>query len=190
MHFKKSVALPLAVAIAMASFAGASAFAQTVETTASDPGSQGTFLNKRYHDNAVRRPLTVRRRVVRARGPVGAPVAAAGAVAGAAVAAPVAAASTLVGLPFQVIGTPFLGGGGPRKGGVTAVRYVNAGPETDKIDEGWGTPVPVDKSGPIYVVENGDPTISPLTFVGAPILAAGAIVQLPFRILGAGPGTL
>ena len=70
---------------------------------------------------------------------------------------------------------------------MTAVRYVNSGAETDKIDEGWAQPVPVDRSGPIYVVENGDPTISPLVFIGAPIAAAGSIAQLPFRVLGAPP---
>ena len=98
------------------------------------------------------------------------------------VTAPLNAASTVVGLPFQALGAVFPVGG-PRSGGVTAVRYVNAGPEEAKIDEGFATPVPVDKSGPIFVVQNGDPTISPLVFIGAPIAAAGTIAQTPFRIL-------
>ena len=43
--------------------------------------------------------------------------------------------------------------------------------------------MPVDRSGPIYVVQNGDPTVSPLTFIGAPIAAAGTLSTVPFKIL-------
>lgn len=181
-NFRKVALLPVAATMALAGSVGVSATANA-QVFEAPRSSQGTFLDKRYHDN-VRRPLTVRRRIVR-RAPavvVAAPAVAPGPV----VAAPIAAASTLVGLPFQVLGAAFPAGG-PRKGGVTAVRYVGAGAETTKIDEGWAEAVPVDKSGPIFVVENGDPTISPLTFVGAPIAAAGSIAQLPFRVLGAGP---
>ena len=176
----KAAVLPVAALMALAGFVGSNVSASA---QMSDPMMDKTHLSKRYHDNMVRRPLTVRRRmaapaVVAAPGPV--------------VAAPVAAASTLVALPFQVLGGVFPGGNGPRKGGVTAVRFAGSGAETDKIDEGWAQPIPVDRSGPIYVVENGDPTISPLTFIGAPIQAAGSIAQLPFRVLGAppAPGTL
>lgn len=170
-NLKTVAVLPVAAAIVLAGFVGTS-----VSASAQDAMMDKTHLSKRYHDN-LRRPLTVRRRVahpvvVAAPAPV--------------VAGPVTAASTIVGLPFQVLGGVFPAGSGPRKGGVTAVRYVNAGAETDKIDEGWAQPVPVDKSGPIFVVENGDPTISPLVFIGAPIQAAGSIAQLPFRVLGAG----
>jgi hypothetical protein len=103
------------------------------------------------------------------------------------VAAPLGVASTIVGLPFQVIGGITGYGAGPRSGGVTNVRYIGAGAETAKLDEGFVTPVPVDHSGPIYVVKNGDPTVNPLTFIGAPIAAAGQIAQTPFTLLGAGP---
>lgn len=101
---------------------------------------------------------------------------------GAVIAAPINAASTVVGLPFQALGAVFPVGG-PRAGGVTAVRYANSGAEEAKIDEGFATPVPVDKSGPIFVVQNGDPTISPLVFIGAPIAVAGTIAQTPFKLL-------
>ena len=179
-YLKTAAIVPI---VALAGFVGSIASASAQDATMMRRTDK-THLSKRYHDNMVRRPLTVRRRVA-------APVVAAGPAAPV-VAAPIAAASTVVALPFQVLGNVFPGGTGPRKGGVTAVRYVNAGAETDKIDEGWAQPVPVDKSGPIYVVENGDPTISPLVFIGAPIMAAGSIAQLPFRILGAPvvPGTL
>ncbi len=174
-YLKTAAIVPI---VALAGFVGGIASASAQDATMMRRVDK-THLSKRYHETMVRRPLTVRRRVA-------APVVAAAAT-GAAVAAPVAAASTIVSLPFQVLGGAFPGGAGPRKGGVTAVRYVNAGAETDKIDEGWAQPVPVDRSGPIYVVENGDPTISPLVFIGAPIAAAGSIAQLPFRILGAPP---
>lgn len=145
----------------------------------------------------ARRPLTVRRRPRGSEvtpytglrgphpGPVTAPTAPGVAAAPGAVVAPVSgAASTIVGLPFQALGGIFPAGG-PRKGGVTNVMYVGAGKEQSKIDEGWAEPVPVDMSGPIFVVENGDPTISPLSLIGAPIAAAGQIAQSPFKILGA-----
>lgn len=103
------------------------------------------------------------------------------------IAAPLGVASTIVGLPFTAIGGITGYGAGPRSGGVTDVRYAGAGPETAKLDEGFTTPVPVDRSGPIYVVKNGDPTVNPLSFIGAPIAAAGQIAQTPFQILGAAP---
>ncbi len=96
-----------------------------------------------------------------------APVAAAGVVANP-ITGVLGVGSTVVGLPFQVLGGIFPAGGAPRKGGVTAVRYVGTGAKQAEIDEGWTPAVPVDRSGPIYVVENGDPTISPITFIGRP----------------------
>ena len=72
-----------------------------------------------------------------------------------------------------------------RKGGVTSVRYVGTGAKQAEVDEGWTMAVPVDRSGPIYVVDNGDPTLSPVTLIGAPIRAVGTVAQLPFKIIGA-----
>lgn len=179
----KKVIVPAVTALALVGFIGTDvAFAQTAAGEA-----DATHLTKRY--NSTRRPLTVRR------APVAAPVAAAVAApvaAVTAVTAPVAgivspvtgAASTIVGLPFQALGSVFPAGG-PRAGGVTPVRYAGAGAEAAKIDEGWAQPVPVDKSGPIYVVANGDPTVSPMSIIGAPIAVAGQIVQTPFKIIGA-----
>ena len=126
---------------------------------------------------AKRRPLTVRRAVAPAPAVVAAPVAPA------VVAAPIGAASTIVAAPFTILGGIFPAGGA-RPGGVTDVRYVGAGAKQAEIDEGWTVPVPVDRSGPIYVVANGDPTVSPLTFIGYPIRAIGTVAQTPFRILG------
>ncbi|HEX4767106.1 MAG TPA: hypothetical protein VH414_12625 [Lichenihabitans sp.] len=159
-------------ALALAGLAG------TTIAASADPLQNEMPQYRRHHPAYHYRPLTVvrRRAPVVVAAPAAPVVAAPGVVTG--------AASTLVGLPFQVLGGIFPAPG-PRKGGVTEVRYENAGAETAKIDEGFAQPVPVDKSGPIYVVENGDPTISPLTFIGAPIRAAGTIAQTPFTILGA-----
>ena len=154
----------------------APAFAQS-QLTNGPEGAQPDSLGK-SKPHTKRRPLTVRR----ADAP--APVAAAAPAAPAVIAAPVGAASTLVGLPFQVLGGIFPAGGGARPGGVTDVRYAGAGAKQADIDEGWATPVPVDRSGPIYVVANGDPTISPLTFIGYPLRAVGTVAQTPFKILG------
>ena len=68
---------------------------------------------------------------------------------------------------------------------MTAVRYIGTGAKQAEIDEGWTMAVPVDRSGPIFVVENGDPTISPITFVGVPLRAVGTIAQTPFKVIGA-----
>ena len=130
---------------------------------------EATSIQKRYNT----RPLTVKKRMVAApAAPAPAPV------------GPFGAAGAVVAAPFTVLNTIFPVPGA-RVGGVTAVRYANAGAEQAKIDEGFATPVPVDRSGPIFVVQNGDPTVSPLTFIGAPIAAVGTLTQVPFHILGA-----
>ena len=198
MTFKKAAVVPAVAFVALAALVstGISASAQS-QLTNGDTGAQPNSLAFKPH-TAKRmrmskyRPLTVSRRrprpmVVAAPAPAPAPVA------GNIITAPVGAASTLVGLPFQVLGGVFPAGG-PRKGGVTAVRYANAGAEQNKIDEGWERPVPVDRSGPIFVVDNGDSMVSPVSFIGAPIQAAGTIAQVPFRIIqapfgGPAPGT-
>ena len=186
----KAALAPVAASFALMLAASAPASAQSTLTNGPDGMQPNTLRSNghtplRYHNVLNRRPLTVRR--------AGAPVVAAAA------AAPVAAAGvvanpvtgvlgvgqTVVGLPFQVLGGIFPAGGAPTKGGVTNVRYVGTGAKQAEIDEGWTQPVPVDRSGPIYVVENGDPTVSPITFIGQPIRAIGTVAQTPFRVIGA-----
>ena len=173
------VAASFALALAMAVSAPASAQSQL--TNGPDGGQPNSLAQKPHSTKMMRRPLTVRRATA-------APVVAA---APAAVANPISGAlgvgSTVVGLPFQVLGGIFPDDTGARKGGVTAVRYTGAGEKQAEIDEGWTQAVPVDRAGPIYVVENGDPTVSPFTFIGRPIRAVGTLAQTPFRILGGGP---
>ena len=72
-----------------------------------------------------------------------------------------------------------------RTGGVTPVRYAGAGEKAAEVDEGWAMAVPVDHSGPIFVVANGDPTISPLSLIGQPLGAIGTFAQTPFKVIGA-----
>lgn len=169
MTFKKALVVPAVAAMTLIGFVSAdvSAFAQTAS------GTDSSFIGKRYN----RRALTVRRRApapVVAVTPAPAPVA--GPITG--------PLSTVVGLPFQALGSVFPAPG-PRAGGPTAVKYVGAGAVAASIDEGFAQPVPVDKSGPIYVVQNGDPTVSPLSIIGAPIAVAGQIAQTPFKIIAA-----
>ncbi len=185
MNFKKAALVPAVVSIALVALVSTeiSASAQSQLTNGPDGAQPNSLAFKPHRARMTRyRPLTVsRRRPARVLVAGPARVANPGNI----ITAPVGAASTLVALPFQVIGGAFAGGGGPRKGGVTAVRYANSGPEQAKVDEGFAQPVPVDRSGPIFVVENGDPTVSPITFIGAPIQAAGTIAQVPFRIIQA-----
>lgn len=174
----KAAAAPVAVSFALALAMAASAPASAQATLTNGPmGGQPNSLGK----SKPRRPLTVRRS--------GAPVETAAAPAAAPavgnpLAAPLGAANAVVGLPFQVLGGIFPAGG-PRKGGVTNVRYEGAKAKEAEIDEGFATAVPVDKSGPIFVVENGDPTISPLVIVGSPIQAIGTLAQAPLKVLSA-----
>ena len=178
----KAALAPVAASLVLMLAASAPASAQSSLTNGPDGMQPNTLRSNNKSPLRPRRPLTVRR--------AGAPVvAAAPVVAPAPVANPISGAlgvgSTVVGLPFQVLGGIFPADGGVRKGGVTAVRYVGAGAKQAEIDEGWNVAVPVDRSGPIYVVENGDPTVSPITFIGQPIRAVGTIAQTPFRVIGA-----
>jgi hypothetical protein len=175
----KAALAPVAASFALMLAASAPASAQSQLTNGPAGAQPNTLANKPH---TMRRPLTVRR--------AGAPVVAAAApVAPAPVANPVSGAlgvgSTVVGLPFQVLGGIFPADTGVRKGGVTAVRYAGTGAKQAEIDEGWTQAVPVDRSGPIFVVENGDPTISPITFVGVPLRAVGTVAQTPFKVIGA-----
>lgn len=174
----KAALAPVAASLALMLAASVPASAQSTLTNGPD-GMQPNTLRSKPH--MARRPLTVRR--------VGAPVVAVAPVVAAPIANPISGAlgvgSTVVGLPFQVLGGIFPADATMRKGGVTAVRYVGTGAKQAEIDEGWNAAVPVDRSGPIYVVENGDPTISPISFIGQPIRAVGTIAQTPFKIIGA-----
>lgn len=174
----KAALAPVAASLALMLSASAPASAQSQLTNGPDGMQPNTLRSKPHTARMMRRPLTVRR--------AGAPVVA---VAPAPVANPISGAlgvgSTVVGLPFQVLGGIFPADATVRKGGVTNVRYVGTGAKQAEIDEGWNVAVPVDRSGPIFVVENGDPTISPITFIGQPIRAVGTFAQTPFKVIGA-----
>ena len=177
----KAALAPVAASLVLMLAASAPASAQASLTNGPN-GMQPNTLRSNGHTPLRRRPLTVRR--------AGAPVVAvAPVVAPAPVGNPISGVlgvgSTVVGLPFQVLGGIFPADAAVRKGGVTNVRYVGAGAKQAEIDEGWNMAVPVDRSGPIYVVENGDPTVSPISFIGQPIRAVGTIAQTPFRVIGA-----
>ena len=184
----KAALAPVAVSFALMLSASAPAFAQGAYTNGAS-GSEPNTLNsnnkavRRTRDPAMgRRPLTVRR--------AGAPVVAAAPAAAPApginpITGVLGVGSTVVGLPFQVLGGIFPSDPGARKGGVTSVPYENQRPKVAEIDEGWAMAVPVNRSGPTYVVENGDPTISPLVLVGLPLRGIGTLAQTPFRVLGA-----
>ena len=178
----KAALAPVAASFALMLVASAPASAQSMLTNGAN-GDQPNTLAQKPH--TARRPLTVRRAGA---APVAAAAAAPAAAAGV-VANPVTGVlgvgSTVVGLPFQVLGGIFPADNSARKGGVTAVRYVGTGAKQAEIDEGFATPVPVDRSGPIFVVQNGDPTIAPFSLVGAPIRAIGTVAQTPFRVIGA-----
>ena len=176
----KAALAPVAASFALMLLASAPATAQSTLTNGPDGTQPNTLGGSKPH--SVRRPLTVRRAAAPA--VVAAPVAAAAPVANP-ITGVLGVGSAAVGLPFQVLGGIFPADNAPRKGGVTSVRYVGTGAKQAEIDEGFATAVPVDRSGPIYVIENGDPTITPFSLIGAPIRAVGTIAQTPFKVIGA-----
>ena len=181
----KAALAPVAASFALMLAASAPASAQGALTNGPE-GSQPNSLGKsKPHSVMMRRPLTVRRAGAAPVVAAAAPAAAAGGVVANPITGALGVGSTVVGLPFQVLGGIFPAGGAPVKGGVTSVRYVGTGAKQAEIDEGWAQAVPVDRSGPIYVVENGDPTVSPITFIGQPIRAFGTVAQTPFKVIGA-----
>ena len=176
---KTAMMAPIAASFTLAAMLAVSAPASAQAQLTNGPeGAQPNTLAMKPHVAKKMRPLTVRRAVA-------APVAAAAAAPAAAGGFVTGTANTVIGLPFQALGGIFPAGGGVRMGGVTPVRYAGAGEKAAEVDEGWAMAVPVDHSGPIYVVANGDPTISPLALIGQPLGAVGSIAQTPFKIIGA-----
>ena len=62
-------------------------------------------------------------------------------------------------------------------------RYANTGAVTTTFDEGFAQDVPVDRSGPIYMIDNTghDRVVTPFSLVAFPALAATSIITTPFR---------
>lgn len=62
-------------------------------------------------------------------------------------------------------------------------RYAGTGAVANTIDEGYLQEVPVDKSGPIYMIDNGghDRVVTPFTVAAAPVAATLSIATSPFR---------
>jgi hypothetical protein len=188
------------VALAFVSGGVASAFAQGAPDDAAMMRRKPA-VKSRYHENAAYRPLTVGRRAVR---PAATAAAAVNGV-GAAVAAPfngVAAVGGPIGFGGAVVGgavggaatlaTAPLGAllGGPV--GISAdpapplpikARYARTGAVASTIDEGFSQDVPVDKSGPIYMIDtNGhNRVVTPFTLAAFPVAGAVSAATTPFR---------
>ena len=202
----KAALAPAALSVALMLSVGAPASAQSPAVVGGPNvltnGPAGAQPNTLLRDNKgvrrtrnplmARRPLTVRRAGAAYASPAGVPAPAPAATGGAInpITGVLGIGSTVVGLPFQVLGGIFPSDLNARKGGVTAVPYQNAKPKVAEIDEGWAMAVPVDRSGPTYVVENGDPSISPLVLIGLPLRAVGTLAQTPFRVLASPFGGL
>ena len=62
-------------------------------------------------------------------------------------------------------------------------RYANTGPVADSIEEGYTKPIPVDKSGPIYMLDNDAKarTITPFSLFAFPLTGATSILTSPLR---------
>lgn len=173
--------------------AGGVAFAQTPEDAGTNmfPGEH----HGAHHATAGMkgRPLTVRRTMAPAPGPVN----------------PITGVTTAVATPFnglgapgQVIGSSITGAGviasAPFGGlmgmtpGLSAdvapplpikARYAGTGPVKATFDEGFSQDVPVDGSGPIYQIDNTgrDRTVTPFSLIAAFPAAATYAVTSPLR---------
>lgn len=116
---------------------------------------------------------------------------------------------TAVAAPFNAVGIPAVGGiaGGtanlaiaPLNGlfggsvGISAdaapplpikARFANTGAVETSFDEGFSQDVPVDKTGPIYMIDNTghDRTVTPFTLAAFPLTAATSAITSPLRSL-------
>lgn len=98
--------------------------------------------------------------------------------------------STITGAT-TVIGAPFAGlAGGPV--GISAnpapplpikARFANTGAVIGTFDEGFQQDVPVDRSGPIYMIDNTghDRVVTPFSLVAFPVTAVTSIASTPFH---------
>ena len=204
---KFSNTLMAGVALAFLAGSAGSAFAQAQSTGASDDNPYNR--KKVTHGHAARtniqnesyRPLTVSPTGV---APVDAGVAAGAGVAGAGlgVAGGIlggvgsATGDILGGAPGLVSG-PF----GALSGGTVGIsgdiappipikaQYAHSGPVSDSVEEGYNKPIPVDKSGPIYMLDNDakSRSVTPFSLIAFPLEGAASIATSPFR---RGPGGL
>lgn len=62
-------------------------------------------------------------------------------------------------------------------------RYANSGAVADSVDEGFTKPVPVDKSGPIYMLDENATTraVTPFSLLAFPLTGITSIISSPFR---------
>lgn len=194
---KKSNLLMAGVALAFLTSGVGSAFAQAQRVSATD---ENPYSRKKVaHGHAARggvqdntyRPLTV--------SPTGvAPADTAGGViggVGAGVGGILGGVGTGLGTGLGGVGTiaaaPFNGlAGGPV--GISAdpapplpikARYANTGPVADSIEEGYTKPVPVDKSGPIYMLDNtaASRSVTPFSLIAYPLTGVTSIISSPLR---------
>ena len=68
-------------------------------------------------------------------------------------------------------------------------RFANTGAVANTIDEGFSQDVPVDKSGPIYMIDTTgtERTVSPFSLLAFPITGAASVITAPLRAASA-PG--
>jgi hypothetical protein len=98
---------------------------------------------------------------------------------------------TTIGGVTSVVAAPFAGlAGGPV--GISPnpapplpikARFAGTGAVSATFDEGFSQDVPVDKSGPIYMIDNTghDRVVTPFSLVAFPAVAATSIISAPFR---------
>jgi len=149
-----------------------------------------------WHKKQASRPLTVRRAVapnpaVGVGEAVAAPVVAAGAIAGGAVGATAGIVGGTVAGATGIAAAPFAGLAGyppsispnPAPPLPIRARYANSGPVTATFDEGFSQDVPVDRSGPIYKIDNTghDRSVTPFSLAMFPVTAATYAVTAPLR---------
>lgn len=176
------------VAMAFLSSGVATAFAQDAVPTYP--------THKRYHRPGTEqyRPLTVGPRqtsIPSQAGPVGTGL------------------GTAVAAPFNAVGVPVAGGivGGAANiavaplngllGGQVGIspdpapplpikaRFANTGAVETSFDEGFSQDVPVDKTGPIYMIDTTghERTVTPFTLAAFPVTAAASAITSPLRAL-------
>ncbi len=193
---KYSNMLMAGVALAFLAGSAGTAFAQAQSTGASDenPYNKKKVSHGRASKNVQNdtyRPLTVSPTGV---APVDAGVGVAGAglgVVGGVLGGVGGAAGDILGGSGGLVTGPIgaLSGGGVGISGDIAppipikAQYEHTGAVSDSVEEGYNKPIPVDKSGPIYELDNSAKSrvVTPFSLIAFPIEGAASIATSPFR---------
>lgn len=201
---KKSNLLMAGVALAFLTGGVGSTLAQAQGVSASDTNPYNRKKNTHGHaartdiQNTGYRPLTVSPNGAGPGGVIGGVGAGVGGLVGGIGTGVGTGVNGALGGVGTIVAAPFNGlAGGPV--GISGdaapplpikARFANTGPVTDSIEQGYAQPVPVDRSGPIYMLDKDakSRSVTPFSLIAYPLTGVTSIISSPLR--GRPPGAL